>query len=141
MVYSGAIHYRNTMLYLNVFNVQEDGSVWRSGRQLKPEVSDRGYARIRTRVGGKVTKFSVHRAVAKCFIPNPEGKPCINHKDGNKVNNKVENLEWVTYLTDSQVQEIKQKRDAGMKQAELAKMYGVSPSQISRILTGKRRAS
>lgn len=40
--------------------------------------------------------YSVHRLVGKYFIPNPDNKPEINHKDGNKFNNHVDNLEWVT---------------------------------------------
>lgn len=55
-----------------------------------------GYRRAVLYKDGKLTKILVHRLVAKAFIPNPLGKPYVNHKDGNRSNNSVENLEWVT---------------------------------------------
>lgn len=54
------------------------------------------YARVRLYKGGKPKDYKVHRLVADAFIPNPDGKPQINHIDGDKGNNKVENLEWCT---------------------------------------------
>ena len=45
---------------------------------------------------GKAKNCRVHRLVAQLFLPNPEGLPEVNHKDGNKDNNHVDNLEWVT---------------------------------------------
>lgn len=50
---------------------------------------------------GKVKNVKVHRLVAKYFIPNPHNKPCVNHKDFNRCNNHIDNLEWVTYKENS----------------------------------------
>ena len=63
---------------------------------LKPEIIKGGYLRVVLMKDSKYKHFSVHRIVAQLFIPNPENKPEVNHKDGNKQNNFVENLEWVT---------------------------------------------
>ena len=63
---------------------------------LKPFSNKDGYLRVNLCKEGKSKQYLVHRLVAKVFIPNPENKPEVNHKDEDKTNNKVENLEWMT---------------------------------------------
>lgn len=72
------------------------GTVFVLGEMMKGRVDRYGYHRVTFCVKGKRTNHSVHRLVAKAFIPNPESKPQVNHKDGNKLNNSVANLEWCT---------------------------------------------
>ncbi len=67
------------------------------GKLLKGEICKNGYKRMHVSHNRCDYKFLVHRLVAEAFIPNPENKPCINHKDGNKLNNHVSNLEWCTH--------------------------------------------
>lgn len=63
---------------------------------LNPAKNNRGYLRLGLSGNGKVRYDSIHRLVAGAFIPNPKNLPEVNHIDGNKLNNGVENLEWVT---------------------------------------------
>lgn len=65
-------------------------------RILKTQTDNKGYHRIHVTIERENFTYKVHREVAKAFIPNPANLPQVNHKDGNKNNNSVDNLEWVT---------------------------------------------
>lgn len=65
-------------------------------RFLKARIGKDGYYYVTLNKKGKKKSFKVHRLVAKAFIPNPDNLPCINHKDENKLNNHIDNLEWCT---------------------------------------------
>lgn len=81
------------------YEVSPDGIVRNTKRDIvKASKDDRkGYRQVSLYRNGKEHHRKVHRLVAEAYIPNPDNKPCINHKDGNKLNNSVDNLEWVTY--------------------------------------------
>lgn len=63
---------------------------------LKPLPNDRGYHRVDLSKFGRSKRYRIHRLVAEAFIPNPNNFPEINHIDGNKQNNSINNLEWCT---------------------------------------------
>ena len=75
--------------------INKDSSVWSnlSNKFLKPEKTANGYLRVELQ--GK--KYFIHRLVAEKYLSNPNNLPCINHKDENKENNNVSNLEWCSY--------------------------------------------
>lgn len=78
--------------------VDRDGRVWnKRGKEKAQFINNHGYSHVMIWKDNKGTFKAVHRFVAQAFIPNPENKPCVNHIDGDKSNNKVGNLEWVTY--------------------------------------------
>lgn len=72
-----------------------------SGAVLKPYLNKDGYLALNLPHKGSKFKIKIHRAVAKAFIRNRKGLPMVNHKDGNKQNNNVDNLEWSTYSDNS----------------------------------------
>lgn len=71
---------------------------WLRGKPtiLKTQADTNGYHRIRVTINRLKMTFKVHREVAKAFIENPDNLPQVNHIDGDKDNNSVSNLEWVT---------------------------------------------
>ena len=67
------------------------------GVVLSPAISIKGYYMVSLSRLGKSNSRTIHRIIAKAFISNYENKPCINHIDENKLNNKQSNLEWCTH--------------------------------------------
>ena len=142
--------------YEEYYRVSNLGNVYSliSNKQLSPAKNASGYMQL-TLKGGKSVR--VHRLVAEAFIPNPNNYPEVNHIDCNKINNKLENLEWVTpsmniqhnvkmenrpnqkgstnwnsKLTEEDVIEIR-KLKGKMRGKDIAKKYNVAYSIICRI--------
>lgn len=69
----------------------------RPGWLLKPAISRKGYLRVKLYRNGVRMWRRIHRLVAKTFLPNPENLPEVNHQNRDKMNNGVDNLEWVTH--------------------------------------------
>lgn len=131
---------------------------FKSGKTLKPTLNYKGYCRIKLCRNG----YSIHRLVAQTFIPNPENKPQVNHINGIKTDNRVENLEWCTNqensnhanrlglknprkgisngmckLSESQIKEIIELYTSGKyTQKEIASKYDITQTQISYICRG-----
>lgn len=78
--------------------VDRKGHFWNSRTKNRIAVSSttKGYLKVTTKVSGVTVNCLAHRAVALAFIPNPENKPTVNHKNAIKTDNRVENLEWST---------------------------------------------
>lgn len=87
------------------YYVSRDGDVWNvrlKSLVSKFKCSSGNYMAVHIFINGVDYKCMIHRLVASAFIPNPENKPQVNHKDTNTFNNRVTNLEWVTALENIQ---------------------------------------
>lgn len=158
--------WKDCVNYEDYFMVSNLGNVWskRTNKILSPTKSKTGYLYICTKFGGRLGEYKsirLHRMVAMTFLDNPNNFPIINHIDGNKQNNCVDNLEWCTYshntlhaiklgrlkvrgeesksskLTTKQVYEILSLLKSGLRQQDIANMYGVARKAICKISTGK----
>ncbi|MEC1155035.1 NUMOD4 domain-containing protein [Cytobacillus horneckiae] len=78
-------------------NIGSDGRNRTFKEKILKPISDRkGYFQVGLCKNGKAKMFLIHRLVSVAFIPNPNNKPEVNHKDGDKINNYASNLEWNT---------------------------------------------
>ena len=99
----------NTNISIKGYHITRDGTLFniRTGNQIKPSVhSSRGYLYVTLHdvVKGKKKQYHkyIHRLVAEAYIPNPENKPCVCHKNNIRYDNRVENLYWGTYKENSE---------------------------------------
>lgn len=146
--------------YEGLYTIREDGLVTtvETGNERRAKDDGHKYLRIGLNKDGVCTKHYLHRLLAAAFLDNPEGKATVNHIDGNRRNNSLENLEWATQaeniqhardtglaraprahlkLTESDAKMVKELHKAGMTNTLMGKLFGVSQVSISQIVTGK----
>lgn len=130
------------------------------GKEIVPRITRDGYLKVHLSNNGKTKEYFLHRLIAAQFIPNPNNLPEINHKDGNKTNNNISNLEWCTRgenmwhaannslmqrgksrynakLTEEQVLSIYKLKNV-LSGAEISRSFGVSKNTINCILRGDK---
>lgn len=150
------------------YYITETGEVWRNNHQLTPWLTNSGYLEVGLSKQGKIKKCYIHRLVAQMFLNNgKEFTLTVNHKDGNKLNNNVNNLEIISQsnnnkhayqnnlkqpinakkelngnakLTQKDIDFIREHykpRDSQWSGKKLAEMFDITPANVSNIVNYK----
>ena len=94
--YEGIYQISNLGRVKRISNIHWCNLKYRDNYYLKPLDNGKGYLRIKLTVNNKSRRVMLHRLIAEVFIENPNNYPFVNHIDGNKKNNNLNNLEWCT---------------------------------------------
>lgn len=143
------------------YYADEFGNIYNNNGMKLKTVRRGAYMGVSIPIDGEIKSCSVHRLIAETFLPNPNHLPQVNHKDGNKHNNALSNLEWVTAsenqrhacqylgknargennsqhkLKTKEVIEIRELSARGADYKELARQYDVAPTTIHSLLHGR----
>ena len=97
--------------------IYPDGRVWSKKRKLflKPDDNRDGYLILNLCKDGIKKTHKIHRLVAEHYIPNPDNKPCVDHWNGKRNDNRVENLRWATYSENGQNRREQNNNKLGIK--------------------------
>lgn len=145
------------------YNIHEEGVIERinTNKSLKPQNNGNGYLKVTLTIKGRQYQRYIHRLVAEIYIGRKDYQNQVNHIDGNKSNNSVTNLEWVSnsenqihaHLTglknngnklwngkfsETDINLMKIYDELKMKRKDIAKIFKCSKSTISEILKGNR---
>ena len=85
--------------YEGMYAVSKQGDVYsyKTNKIFSPSKTKDGYLKVTLRAGGKAYHYRVHKLVAMTYLDNPDNLSEINHKDFNRQNNNLENLEWISH--------------------------------------------
>lgn len=151
------------LLSKTILDIDGNRRTYKEKIKDKFAINSSGYKKISYYFNGEFKNYYLHRLIAMAFVPNPENKPFVNHKDGNKLNNNVSNLEWCTSsenmihaykhnlkqdtgyakyirrestrkLSDKDIDSIRQMYKDGVKQVDIAKKYNLHTRTVNNIV-------
>lgn len=140
-------------------SIRRDCTKHYAGRWLKDSINKYGYKQLTLWKDGKGYAYRIHKLVAESYLTKLSDKLVVNHKDGNKLNNNVANLEWVTHAENTQhafklglmvarrgednnmsrfkendIKEMRDMYESGINRSQIAKKYRTSKTHVNKIV-------